>query len=126
MIRNHRNQRVTPRQRAKGLVCSLLERFADGWEQAQEPETGAPVVEGLTVREINEIDRQIRRLCEAFGRRNAWPMFVPQEDEDEGERQLWIFEPVGPELSADPHQLEKPEFELAAARLFLGPHWGPS
>ena len=66
MIRDFVGDTTTPRRRAKELCYELLVAFSKEWQDCLDEETDAPLCEGNTEREKNEISSQLSRIAEQF------------------------------------------------------------
>jgi len=66
MIRDFDGDTTTPRRRAKELCYEMLAAFSQEWYECIDEETNAPLCEGNTEREKNEISSQLSRIAEQF------------------------------------------------------------
>tara|TARA_R110001583_G_scaffold62953_2_gene184530 strand:- start:272 stop:571 length:300 start_codon:yes stop_codon:yes gene_type:complete len=68
MIRDFDGDTSTPRRRAKELCYEMLLAFSQEWCDCLDEETDAPLCEGNTERERNEISSQLSRITEQFAK----------------------------------------------------------
>ncbi len=66
MIRDFSGGTTTPRRRAKELCYEMLTAFSQEWHECIDEETDAPLCEGNTEREKNEISSQLSKIAEQF------------------------------------------------------------